>query len=71
MLTVYKEIEVDVDLEDFETEELIEELKNRDPMLVNTCDTALVEQIFHLRRRGQSYEQELDQLIYSVTGRIA
>jgi hypothetical protein len=70
--TVYTEVEVEVDLTDFETEDLIEELEDRDELpsrgLFNTNE--LVEQIWMLRRNGQDYQRQLDNLIYNVTGRI-
>ena len=70
--TVYTEVEVEVDLTDFETEDLIEELEDRDELpsrgLFNTNE--LVEQIWMLRRNGKDYQRQLDDLIYNVTGRI-
>ena len=70
--TVYTEVEVEVDLTDFETEDLIEELEDRDELpsrgLFNTNE--LVEQIWMLRRNGKDYQRQLDNLIYNVTGRI-
>jgi hypothetical protein len=70
--TVYTEVEVEVDLTDFDTEDLIEELEDRDELpsrgLFNTNE--LVEKIWMLRRNGQDYQHQLDNLIYNVTGRI-
>jgi hypothetical protein len=70
--TVYTEVEVEVDLTDFETEDLIEELEDRDELpsrgLFNANE--LVEQIWMLRRNGKDYQRQLDDLIYNVTGRI-
>ena len=72
MPTVYTEVEVDVDLDDFDTEDLVEELERRGRGLeiVDTSGTELVEKIFELRRVGKNFDKELDQLIYVVTGRI-
>lgn len=72
MPTVYTEVEVDVDLEDFDTDDLIDELERRGRTLeVNdTSGTELVEQIFQKRRLGKDFNQELDELIYVVTGRV-
>ena len=70
---VYTEVEVDVDLGDFETEDLIEELESRDalPSSHGPYDAKeLVEQIWMLRRNGKDYQRLLDDLIYAVTGRI-
>lgn len=70
--TVYTEVEVEVNLTDFETEDLIEELEDRDELpsrgLFNANE--LVEQIWMLRRNGRDYQQHLNDLIYQVTGRI-
>ena len=71
--TVYTEVEVEVDLTDFETEDLIEELEERGelPTTSNPYDNKeLVEQIWMKRRNGQDYNYPLDQLIYNVTGHI-
>lgn len=72
MPTIYTEVEVDVDLEDFDTDDLIEELERRGKSLEvpETSGTELVQAIFHKRRLGQEFECELDELIYVVTGRI-
>jgi len=70
--TIYTEVEVEVNISDFDTEDLIEELEDRDELpsrgLVNGNE--LVEQIWMLRRNGQDYQRQLDDLIYNVTGRI-
>jgi hypothetical protein len=70
--TVYREVEIEVDISDFDTEDLIEELEDRDELpscgLFNGNE--LVEQIWMLRRNGQDYQRQLDNLIYNVTGRI-
>jgi len=70
--TIYTEVEVEVNISDFDTEDLIEELEDRDKLpsrgLVNGNE--LVEQIWMLRRNGQDYQRQLDDLIYNVTGRI-
>lgn len=71
--TVYTEVEVEVDLTDFETDDLIEELEDRGqlPTEASFDSKALVEQIWMKRRMGNTdYERELDQLIYQVTGRV-
>ena len=72
--TVYTEVEVEVDLTDFETEDLIEELEDRGQSMGNGTgpydSKELVEQIWMLRRNGRDYQQQLNDLIYNVTGRI-
>ena len=71
--SVYTEVEVDVDLEEFDTDDLLEELEERGALPVEGSYDAkeLVEQMYYLRRQGQAYEHLLDPLIYSVLGRIA
>lgn len=72
--TVYTEVEVEVDLTEFETEDLIEELEDRGHDMGNGTgpydSKELVEQIWMLRRNGKDYQRQLDNLIYNVTGRI-
>jgi hypothetical protein len=67
--TMYKEVEVDVDLSDFETDDLIEELESR-----GSCTTGdskeILQAIYEKRRMNKDYQQELDQLIWLGTGRI-
>ena len=72
---VYKEVEVDIDLSDFETNDLIEELESRGELSSRNGpgpydSKELVEQIWMRRRNKQDYEQLLDNLIYQVTGHI-
>ena len=67
--TVCTEVEVDVDLRDFETDDLIDELENRGHM-ATTDSKELVESIYQKRRNGQDYQAELDALIYTVLGKI-
>ena len=66
--TIYTEVEVDVDLSEFDTEDLIEELKHRDDQYVPA--NGLIETIFEKRRTGQDFSRELDDLIYNTIGRI-
>lgn len=73
---VYKEVEVEVDLEDFDTDELIEELERRGQDY-NTRGVdademrALLETIWQKRRNGNpNFDKELDGLIYGVLGKI-
>ena len=72
---VYKEVEIDVELSDFDTDELIEELESRGELSLRTGpgpydSKELVEQIWMRRRNGQDYQNLLDNLIYQVTGHI-
>ena len=70
------EVEVEVDLSDFDTDELIEELETRS-VDYNTTGVdademkALLESIWLKRRLGNhNYQVELDQLIYGVLGHV-
>lgn len=69
------DVEVWVDLEDFETEDLVDELKSRRaslPTHINSANAVdLVYEIYmskHVHRRD--YDQLVDDLIYSVLGKI-
>ena len=65
--------EVEVDLSEFDTDELIEELANRgiiDIVLGEAKSNVIVDAIYQKRRLGKDYQAELDQLIYNVLGRI-
>ena len=70
--TVYTEVEVDVDIEDFDTDDLLDELESRGALPVEEHGDArnIVEQIYYLRRQGQPYEHLMDGLIYAVMGRV-
>ena len=71
MPLVYKEVEVDIDLEDFDTDELIEELERRGTDTVEYGNgTEVLQSIYEKRRLGQDYQQELDQLIWLGLGRV-
>ena len=71
--TIYTEVEVDVDLSDFDTDDLIEELESRGHM--TSSDTGqdhneLLTEIWQLRRLGKDVDQKLDNLIYAVLGKV-
>ena len=72
MPTVYTEVEVDVDLEDFDTDDLVEELERRGRGLDigSETGTELLTAIYEKRRLGQDYQRELDDLIYLGIGKI-
>jgi hypothetical protein len=66
----YKMIEVEVELSDFDDDELIEELESRGKYSPTMGDSdELIDKIFHLRRQGKPYERELDEYLYIRTGR--
>jgi hypothetical protein len=69
------QVEAEVDLSEFDTDDLMEELEHRG-LDYNTTgvdgDEArrMLERIYHSRRLGQDYQQDLSNLIYYVLGRI-
>jgi hypothetical protein len=69
--TVYKEVEIDVDLSDFDTDALIEELESRGAGTSEYGDGKdQLTAIYEKRRLGQDYQYELDQLIWLGLGKI-
>ena len=66
----YKMIEVEVELSDFDDEDLIEELESRGKYNATMGNSdELIDKIFQLRRLGKPYERELDEYLYIRTGR--
>ena len=69
--TMYKEVEVDVDLSDFETDDLVEELESRGAGVGGYGDGKdILMAIYERRRLGQDYQQQLDQLSWLGLGRF-
>ena len=69
--TIYKEVEVDVDLSDFETDDLIEELESRGAGATDYGDGKdILMAIYEKRRLGQNYQTELEQLIWLGLGKF-
>ena len=69
--TIYKEVEVDVDLSDFETDDLIEELESRGAGATDYGDGKdILMAIYEKRRIGQDYQTELEQLIWLGLGKV-
>ena len=71
----YVTAEVEVDLEEFDTDELIEELERRGvDYNTNGVDgdemREVLDQVWQKRRLGRDYQAELNQLIYGVLGKI-
>ena len=73
----YKTVTVDaeVDMSDFDTDDLIEELEDRGKWPgssdIRFDSTELLETIWKKRRLGNhDYQTELDQLIYAVLGKV-
>jgi hypothetical protein len=70
---VNTDVEVWVDLEDFDTEDLVEELEKRGKVVASEDGSEYNEQlnrIWHLRRLGQPFDAELDKYLYEVLGRV-
>ena len=71
MPTVYQEVEVEVELDDFDTDDLIEELERRGSGVMDYGDgKEILETIYEKRRLGKDYQAELDQLIWLGLGRV-
>ena len=71
--SVYKEVEVDINLGDFETDDLLDELESRGELPADSQYDAkdLLTAIWLKRRTGRTdYQTELDQLIYAGLGQI-
>ena len=71
--TIYTEVEVEVDITEFDTEDLLDELASRSslPMEEDFHGKELLEKIWLKRRLGNhDYQTELDQLIYQVLGKV-
>ena len=71
----YVTTEVEIDLSDFETDDLIEELENRgydyNTKGVDADEMrGLLEKVWLNRRTGKDYQNELDKLIYGVLGKV-
>jgi hypothetical protein len=69
--TIYTEVEVDVDLGDFDTEDLLEELESRGAGATDYGDgKEILETIWLKRRQGRDYQTELEQLIWLGLGKV-
>ena len=69
--TIYTEVEVDVNLSDFETDDLIEELESRGAGTGEFGDGKdILMSIYEKRRLGKDYQSELEQLIWLGLGKI-
>jgi len=68
----YVTVDVDVDISDIDTEDLIEELELRkdDSLSWGNNKTPLLEAIWLKRRNGQPYDDLLDKLIYTELGKV-
>ena len=65
-------IVMDVDLSDIDTVDLVEELESRGGTELSISDDlyTIIRNLYEKRRTGKDYQTELDQLIFSVLGKI-
>jgi hypothetical protein len=72
MSSRYITTEVEVDLSDFDTQDLLDELDSRGslPPDVPGDSKELLEAIWLRRRNGKNYDDLVDKLIYNVTGHV-
>jgi len=75
MPTVYTEVEVDVDLDSFDDDDLIDEMERRGLDLNSKYIDGdqmreLLTQVWIKRREGRDYQRELDQLIWYGIGKV-
>jgi hypothetical protein len=69
--TIYTQVEVDVDLSDFDTDDLIEELESRGAGNTDHGDgKEILQAIYEKRRLGKDYQTELKHLIWLGLGRF-
>ena len=70
-VTIEKYIDIDVDMEDFDTDDLITELERRGAGTTEYGDGKdILQSIYEKRRLGKDYQEELDQLIWLGLGKI-
>ena len=69
--TIYTEVEVDVDLSEFDTDDLVEELEGRGVGVGGFGDGAeLLRAVYEKRSLGRDYQAELEQLIWLGLGKV-
>ena len=69
-ITISQEVDVDIDMEDFDTAELVEELERRGAGTTDYGDGKdILNAIYEKRRLGIDYQTELDQLIWMGLGK--
>jgi hypothetical protein len=72
-VSVEKYVDIDVDMDDFDDNDILEEMERRGlgAAVASPGDNLeLLQSIFQKRRTGQEFDSELDQLIYNSLGRI-
>jgi hypothetical protein len=69
-ITVSQEVDVDIDMEDFDTSELVQELERRGAGATDYGDDKdILRAIYEKRRLGKDYQADLDQLIWMSLGK--
>jgi hypothetical protein len=66
-------VEFEVDLDQFDDDDLIEEIKARGLHIDGTSSSSKeedLEKIYLLRRTGQAYDHLMDAYIYKVLGKV-
>jgi len=70
-VTIEKYIDIDVDMDDFDTEDLVAELERRGAGTTEYGDGKdILQAIYEKRRLGKDYQTDLDQLIWLGLGKI-
>jgi hypothetical protein len=71
--TIYTEVEVEVDLDEFDDDELLEEIERRNLSVNASPDEArrLLEDIYYKRVMNKDFTAELDRYFYLTLGRLA
>ena len=70
-ITIEKYIDIDIDMDDFDTDDLVEELERRGAGTTDYGDGKdILKVIYEKRRLGKDYQAELDQLIWLGLGKI-
>lgn len=67
---MYHTVGVEIDLEEFTTQELLEELESRNVTRDQDFDSDLLTKIYEKRIMGVDYQRELDELIWQRLGRM-
>lgn len=70
-IRVDAEVDIQEVLDELNDDELIGYLKERELMVFETGVVNSLDKIHHLRRTNKDYQAELDDLIYTVLGRIS
>lgn len=69
--TISTYVDVDIDMSDFDTDDLIEELESRGAGATDYGDgKEILQAIYEKRRLNRDYQAELDQLIWLGLGKV-